>query len=171
MAISEANVVVLTYFHSITGHLSLRGLRLSDFLNDRRESVIRLSNVSVSRLSSPAKVITRDDLAVLNKDHVVMVFETTQPAVTTEKRTYAFTLKQAHDVFLIMESVEVHGIIHMKGSFDALEIHRFIATSGEAFVPVTEATVTLPDLNFSKQTGVMVNVHHIHYIAKTKPAA
>jgi hypothetical protein len=165
---NDANVVVLTYYHSITGRLLLRGQRLSDFLNDRRETVIRLHDSVVSRLNNPAKIVSRDDTAVLHKDHVVIVFETAQPTVPAEKRAFAFTLKQAHEVFLIMESIEVRGFMYTKGNFDVLEIHRFIATSGESFVPITDATVTLPDLNFSKQTGVMVNVHHIHYIAKAK---
>lgn len=168
MSINDASVVVLTFYHSITGHVSLRGQRLSDYLNDRRESVIRLSEVSVSRLNNPAKVITRDSNAVISKDHAVMVFETSQAAVPAERRAYAFTLKQMHEVFLIMESIEVRGSIHMKGNFDILEIHRFVATSGDKFVPITQATVTLPELSFSKESGVLINVQHIHYIAKAE---
>src|SRR6266852_7837358 len=124
MPTKEANIVVLTFFHSITGYLALGGQRLSDFLNDRRETVIRLQDISVAHLNNAAQVIERNEMAVIHKDHAVIVFETQQTDTASSRRPHAFTLKPAHDVFLIMESVEVRGVMHTASKFDILELHR-----------------------------------------------
>ena len=60
-------------------------------------------------------------------------------------------------------------MVHTSGSLDVLDLHRLVAVSGEHFIPITDAKVALPIFDFKKEAGVLVNVHHIHYIAKLPP--
>ena len=163
---SDLSIVVLTEFHSIAGAVQLRDQRLSDFLNDRRETVIRLRDVTITRLDHPTAVTARDAGAVVNRDHALVVFEATPVATSTLSRPYAFTLKQSHSVHLILKCIEVRGVVQTAGNLDVYDLHRIVATSGERFLPVTQATVTSAHLEFAKPSGVLVSVQHIDYIAK-----
>jgi hypothetical protein len=159
-------VVVLTSFHSFSGTVTLHDQRLSDMLNDRRDTVVEVTDAAVARISQASKVIDHHNIAVIRKDHVVMVFEVSDQSMRTAKRPYAYTLKRSYEVFLAMEGLEVRGVMHTTGNFDVLELHRLVAVSGDKFMPVTDASVTLPNLDFRKQGGVLINVHHIHSISK-----
>ena len=166
MATTEAAIVALSYSHSIAGRLVLQEQRLSDMLNDRRESVVRLRDAVLTRLST-GKLIERNKLSIASKEHLVLVFEQGEHTAGSGKRPYAYTIKQAYHVFIVAHSFEVRGIMYSKGNLDIYELHRFIATSSDIFVPVVEATVILPNgQEFRKQTGVMVNAPHIDYITK-----
>jgi hypothetical protein len=166
MATTYADVVVFTRYHSFSGRVTLRDQRLSDMMNDRRETVMQVANAAIARLSAPSKVVNQHKVAVLGKEHVALIFEVAEQPTASLKRPYAFTLKQAFDVFLVLESLEVRGVMHTTGNFDVLELHRLVAVSGDKFMPVTDATVTLPGMDFQKRSGVLVNVNHIHSISK-----
>jgi hypothetical protein len=133
--------------------------------------VVRLRDVAITRLDNPARVIAHDASAVVNKDHAIIVFEGTLAAVPSERRPYAFTLKQSHAVYLIAKNIEVRCVMHTAGNLDVYDLHRLVATSGERFIPVTQATVSAAQLEFTRASGVIVSVQHIHYIAKVEPPA
>jgi hypothetical protein len=166
MAITESNVVVLTYNHSISGRVRLNDQRLSDLLNDHRETVVRVHDATVTRLVHPSKVVDHQKVAVVDKEHLLLVFETAEHKVASSTRPFAFTSKRHFAVFMLVHSIEVSGVLHTSGSLDVLELHRLVAVSGERFLPITDATVALPVFDFKKEAGVLVNVRHIHYIAK-----
>jgi len=169
--VTETNVVVLTYNHSISGRVQLTDQRVSDLLNDRREVVIRVQDAAVTRLVHPAKVVDHQKVAVVDKEHILLVFESAEHKVASSTRPFAFTTKRHHAVFMLVHSIEVSGVVHTSGNMDVLELHRLMAVSGEHFIPITDATVALPIFDFKKEAGVLVNVHHIHYIAKLAPPA
>jgi hypothetical protein len=166
MAVTETNVVVLTYNHSVSGRVRLTDQRLSDLLNDHREVVIRVHDASVARLVHPSRVVDNHKIAVLDKEHVLLVFESSEHKVASSTRPFAFTTKRRHDVFMLVHSIEISGVLHTSGTMDVLDLHRLVAVSGEHFIPVTDAAVALPIFDFKKEAGVLVNVQHIHYIAK-----
>ena len=169
MPITKTNVVILTYNHSISGRVRLTDQRLSDLLNDRREVVIRVQDAAVTRLVHPAKVVDHQKVAVVDKEHVLLVFESAEHKVASSTRQFAFSAKRPHSVFMLVHSIEVSGMVHTSGSLDVLDLHRLVAVSGEHFIPITDAKVALPIFDFKKEAGVLVNVHHIHYIAKLPP--
>lgn len=172
MALTETNVVILTYNHSISGRVRLSEQRLSDLLNDRREMVMRVLDAAVTRLVHPSRVVDHQKVAVVDKEHVLLVFESAEHKVTSSTRPFAFTTKQRHDVFMLVHSIEVSGVVHTAGAMDVLDLHRLMTVTGEHFLPVTHATVSLPIFDFQKNAGVLVNATHIHYIAKvTAPEA
>jgi hypothetical protein len=158
-------VVILTEYHSISGELELRDHRLSDFLNDRRESTLHLLNSKVARLNDPGKVVQQQDHAIVLKAWVVIIFEPPQPAIPFAKRLYGYVRKQQYEVFLVLEGMEVRGTLHTPGDLD---LKRFLATMADGFLPITQATVTLfaNDRVAVEQDAILVNARLIRYIAQ-----
>lgn len=164
-------IVVLTRSHSVSGSVLVRDQRLSDLLNDRRDSVIHVLDAVVTPLSQNRKV-EQARQAILSKDNALLIFEQQDQAPVTAKRPFAFTVKQQYETFLLVRGFEVRGTMYSRSNLDVLELHRFVATSGEWFVPVTSATVTLPSgQTFQKSAGVLLNVAGIEFISKKDAGA
>ncbi len=164
-------VVVLTPYHSIDGELRLLGVRFSDYLNDRRESVIVLRNAEIARLYEPDRVIERNTLAAIPKEWVVVAFEPHHEAVPLAKRLFAYIKKQMHEVFLAMDGMEVRGTLHTVADLD---IRKFLAGPPDPFIPITRPVITLyaNERIVIKPDAILVNAHRIRYLAKieAKPA-
>lgn len=157
-------VVILTGRHSISGEIALQDQRLSDFLNDRRETTMRLTNAQIARLCEPSKVIQRNAEAVIPKVLITVAFEPPQKAIPPSKRLFGYVHKQQHEVFLVLEGLEVHGILHTTGELD---LRRYLATALDTFLPITRATVYLDvsDRYVIEQEAILVNSRWIRYIA------
>lgn len=162
-------VVILTARHSISGALALQDQRLSDFLNDRRDTAMRLLDTQVARLSEPSKVIQHNPEAVIPKSLIALAFEPPQKAIPPSKRLFGYVRKQQYDVFLTLEGLEVHGILHTTGDLD---LRRFLVTTQDSFLPITRATVYLDanDRYVIEQEAILVNARLIRYIAPKSPA-
>ncbi len=170
MSITEYAVVIFTPSHSISGNVRpQREQRLSDYLNDRRETVIRLHDADFARLNQPYQIVDKHAEAVVSKDFVVIAFEPSVPSIEPTKRLFGYVKKQTYEVYLLLDGVEVRGFMHSTSPLDILEIHRIIAASGEKFLPVTSAVVTMSGdaSHVFKPAAAIVNVQRIQYIAKT----
>jgi hypothetical protein len=161
-------VVILTARHSITGELVHHSQRLSDFLNDRREAMIALENTQVARLRDPGKILQRHASAVVPKIWIAAAFEPPQKAIPVAHRFYGYVRKQTHDVFIVLDGMELRGTLHTAGEFDA---RRILTASTDSFLPITKATITLyaNDQFVIQQDTVMVNATRIRYLAKIEP--
>ncbi len=157
-------VVILTARHSISGEITLQDQRLSDFLNDRRETTMRLTNTQVARLSDPSKIIQRNPEAVIPKALISVAFEPPQKAIPPSRRLFGYVRKQQHEVFLMLEGLEIHGILHTTGELD---LRRCLATVIDSFMPITRATVYLDvsDRYVIEQEAILVNTRWVRYIA------
>lgn len=160
------NIVCLTARHSIAGDLLLQDRRLSDFLNDRRDTAFALSNTHIARLSEPSRILEQHAESVIPKSWVVVAFEPPQTALAQGKRLFGFVQKQRYDVFLIMEGMEVRGTLHSPGNLD---LRRLLATTSDSFVPITQAVVSLyeNDKYIIEQDAIMINTHLLRYIGAT----
>ncbi len=156
------NIVVLTAHHSISGQVVL-DQRLSDFLNDRRDTAINLRNTQVARLNDPSRVLQQHDESVVPKNWAVIIFEPPQKENTASKRLFGYVPKVRHEVFLVLEGMEVRGMLHTPG---ALDLRRLLATTSDSFIPITQAVVTLyeNDRYVIEQDAIMVNVRLLRYI-------
>ncbi|MGB8646099.1 MAG: hypothetical protein WCF84_12740 [Anaerolineae bacterium] len=163
----DYNVVIITQYHTLMGTVDLKDRRFSDVLNEEHLSAIAMRDVRIARLAAPSKVIDQHTTAMLSKDQIILAFET-QPKALTAKRLYGYVKKSAHRVFIILDEVEVRGYIHTTGGLELPDVHRFITTQREHFLPVTQAVVTFTsDERFViRQDSVIVNMQYLHYIAK-----
>jgi len=158
-------VVILTSHHYVSGDLLYKNQRLSDYLNDRRESVISLRNAEVARLSDPGKILQRHPAAVVPKNLAQIAFEPPQKAIPLAHRFYGYAKKQEHPVFLLMNEMEVRGILHTPADLDLRRI--FVDVAG-SFLPITKAVVSLfaNEKYVIQQDAVMVNAGLVRYLAK-----
>jgi hypothetical protein len=157
-------IVILTQHYSISGGLFLREHRLSDFLNDKRDSTIMLRNANVTRLEEPTKILEKVTFSVIPKAGVVLVFEPPQKT-TPQGRQFVKYPKQKYDVFLVLDGMEVRGKLNVQGP---LNLQHAITNMAESFIPITEATVTLkanPAL-ILKREAVLVNVQRIRFLGE-----
>ncbi len=159
------SAVILTRSHSITTEIELYGQRLSDLLNDDRKSALLLISPRLARLSAPSRIIAEHSTAVLSKYQVLLAFET-RPPPPADRRLFGYIKKNQHPVFMMMEGIEVRGVVHTTDSFEILDIYRFLTLRPQLFVPVTHAVVTFCDDEryLLKQPAVMVNAERIQYM-------
>ncbi len=156
-------IVIFTQQYSISGTIFLHEQRLSDFLNDRREKNILLRNASVARLENPTTVIENTLASILPKSGIVLAFEPPQKTVLPAR--FIKYPKEKFPVFLVLDGMEVHGDVHVPGSFDLLTI---LADAGDTFLPITNASVTIegnPDFVLTNE-AVVVNPQHIRLIGE-----
>jgi hypothetical protein len=156
-------IVIFTQQHSISGGIFLRDQRLSDFLNNRHETNILLRNASVARLENPAKVLERTVFSVVPKAGIALVFE--PPQKVAPSRRFIKYPKERYLIYLIMDGMEARGEIHVQGNLDLLHL---LADAGQAFLPITQATVTMEaNPNFLlKQETILVNTQRIRFIGE-----
>lgn len=160
-------VVILTSHHYVSGDLLFKNQRLSDYLNDRRESVISLRNAEVARLSDPGKILQRHPAAVVPKNLAQIAFEPPQKSIPLAHRFYGYVKKQEHPVFLLMNEMEVRGVLHTAADLD---LRRVLMDASGGFLPVTKAVVSLfaNDKYMIQQDAVMVNAGLVRYLAKVE---
>lgn len=162
---SPSDIVVITPQRAFSGKLEFGDVRLSEFLNDRRETVIRLRDVAVSLMDKPSQVMARHTEAVMPKQLATIVFEQQLHAVPPDKRFYSYVKKSEHRVYLVVDGIEVEGYLHTVGNLD---IKRVVSMPEQQFVPITQPTLSFHSVTHYvlKPNTVMVNTGHIQYIAQ-----
>jgi hypothetical protein len=168
MSTLEYSAVIFTPFHSITGILVARDQRLSDLLNDTRESIIRLRSAKVSRHNDPARIVAEHSTAVLPKDQIAMAFEPGLREAPSPKRLYSYVRKQQSQIFILLDGFEVSGLIHSLASASPFDIHELISIMKPSFLPVTQASVSFAsdERYVIKREAIIVNIRRVNYIAK-----
>ena len=161
-------VVLLTQHYSISGGLYLRDQRLSDFLNDRRDTNILMRNASVARLQEPARILEKTNISIIPKAGIVLAFEPPQKNTPSGRQFRIKYSKNKYDVFLALDGMEVHGELNQPGPLD---LRHAITNAAESFLPITQATVTL-EANpafIIKMEAVLVNVQRIRFLGVPEP--
>jgi hypothetical protein len=154
-------VVLLTQHYSITGGVYLRERRLSDFLNDRRDTNFLMRNASIARLEDPAKTLEKINLSVVPKAGILVAFEPPQKKGTTTR--FIKYPKQKYAVFLALDGMEVRGNLNQPGPLD---LRQAIVSLTESFLPITEAIVTLSSnpAFIIKREAVLINIQNIRFL-------
>jgi hypothetical protein len=160
-------IIILTQDYSISGGLFLHEQRLSDFLNDKRDTTILLRNANIARLEDPARILEKTPFSIIPKVGIVLAFEPPQKT-TPQGRQYIKYPKQKYDVILAVDSMEVHGKLNVQGP---LNLRQAITNAAESFLPITEATVTFIDNPklILKREAVLVNVQRIRFLGELAP--
>jgi len=162
-------IVILTQDYSISGGLFLHEQRLSDFLNDKRDTTILLRNANLARLEDPARILEKTPFSIVPKAGIVLAFEPPQKTTPLGKHIIKYP-KQKYDVFLALDSMAVHGKLNVQGP---LNLRQAITNMAESFIPITESIVTLngnPNL-IIKREAVLVNVQRIRFLCEVQPQA
>jgi hypothetical protein len=161
----DYQIVMFTSRHSITGELVLKDKRLSDHINERVDTMLNLRNVTISRLDNPARILHKITTAVIPKSGIVLIFEPAQKAIPPSNRFFGYIKKEKHEVFMVMDGMEVRGILHTQINPD---FRLVLVNSPDAFLPITQATIHLeanPDMTFS-QEAILFNTQRVRFIGK-----
>ena len=161
----DYQVVIFTNRHSITGELVLKGKRLSDQINERVDTMLSLGNVTIARLENPARVLHIMPTAVVPKSSIVLVFEPPQHAIPPSNRFFGYIKKDKHEVFLILDGMEVRGVLHTQPNPDFRGV---LVNSPDAFLPITKATIRLdanPDM-IIRQDAILINTLRVLFVGK-----
>jgi len=157
-------IVAFTRSHIVNGEISLHDQRLSDYLNDRRMTLLQLKYASIERLSEPGRVIATFYSSILPKRSILFAFTPPQKEVAPVRR-FIGVVKEKHEVLVAIEGAEIRGIVHTSGPLDAQQL---LTSLTEGFLPITQATVTFasnPKLTFKQET-ILVNVPEIRFIGE-----
>jgi hypothetical protein len=160
-------IVIFTREHSITGGVFLRDQRLSDFMNDSRNTAVMLRNSSVAKLDNPARVLERTMVSFVPKSGIVLAFEPPQKGPAMPQRFIKYP-KQQYEVFILMDAIEVRGCIHMHGALDLVHV---LTNNPAPFIPITNATANIkarPDFLLTDVT-VLINIQQIRFIGEVQP--
>jgi sulfur transfer complex TusBCD TusB component (DsrH family) len=159
----DYQVVIFTYRHVVTGELVLKDKRLSDHINERVDTMLNLRNVTVARLENPTRILHKMATAVAPKSGIVLIFEPVQQAIPPSNRFFGYIKKEKHEVFLIMDGMEVRGILHTQSNPD---FRLVLVNSPDAFLPITEATIHLeanPEMTI-QQDAILINTQRVRFI-------
>ena len=158
-------ITVATPLHFITGEAQLGEQRLSDYLGNLLQSTLKLTDVTLARLSEPKETIARHhEVMVPGRDIIFGRELEPQPA---RAGGGGFVQKHAHAVFLASYPIEIEGKVHALSPTD-LDMKSMLTTLSDRFLPVTEATVTVcttPRYSL-RLPAVMVNARRLSYMAR-----
>ena len=161
----DYQVIIFTNRHSITGELVLKDKRLSDHINERVDTMLALRNVTISRLDNPAQDIHMMQTAVVPKSGIVLIFEPPQKVIPPSNRFFGYIKKEKYEVFLILDGMEVRGILHTQPNPDFRVV---LVNSPDAFLPITQATIRLdanPEMRIH-QEAIMINTQRVRFVGK-----
>ena len=162
-------IELFTSDHAIRGFLDTAGERLSDVMNNQKESSILLSDVFIIRLVSagknpPAKM----SLANISKDKILFARPVQQDL--THKSLYRRAARQMFQVAFNLPGFEVQGVIHLPGKLD---VARVFIERPEDFVPVTNGRAIYtynPRLEVVSSVFI-INKHQVSMLAEIPPSS
>jgi hypothetical protein len=161
----DLKVVIFTNRHSITGEMAVKEKRLSDQINERVDTMLALSNVTIARLDNPAQVLHIMQTAVVPKAGIVLIFEPPQKTVLPTNRFFGYIKKEKYEVFLTLDGMEVRGILHTQPNPDFRVV---LVNSPDAFLPITQASIRLdanPGMKIN-QDAILINTQRVRFVGK-----
>ncbi len=159
----DYQIVIFTSRHCITGEMVLKDKRLSDHINERVDTLMTLRNVTIARLENPAHILHKMTTAVVPKSGIVVIFEPPQTAIPPSNRYFGYIKKEKHEVFLIMDGMEVRGILHTQLNPDFRGV---LVNSPDAFLPITQASIHLeanPTMVIN-QDAILINNQRVRFL-------
>jgi hypothetical protein len=161
---NDTQVVVFTHDYSITGYILLNERRLSDFLNDKRDTYILLRNVSIARMEEPAQILEKTITSLIPKSGIVLAFEPPQPSIPAVRKLIRYS-KSKYDVFIATDGLEIRGHLNQSGPLD---LQQAFMNASESFIPITEASVTFKvnPAFILNQKAVLVNIKRLRLMGE-----
>lgn len=141
--------------HRIKGQISTGSRRLTDVLNDVLYSSVELSEVEVTRVIEPEKVVYTYSSAVLMKEAIAFVMIPGERRNGAEGRIFKFIEKRPYEVVLTASPYEISGVLHLRGTGD---LRTLLVREVGHFVPLTQAQAVFtlfPKVKFSGDVAIV----------------
>jgi hypothetical protein len=158
----------LSHNYRISGEASVALNPLTDTLNDALHSYIKIENVYISPIQSPADIKGHFRHAQLRKDNITLVVLRREEDGLPKRQSYGSYLGQTiHDVFITVPGFELEGELAMSKTLD---LEAVLVLSVERFIPISNAVATVslaPEIQF--QGGmILVNRDYIGAFCLTR---
>ena len=160
-------IELFTVDHAIRGFIETGGERLSDVMNNQKQSSVLLSDAYMIRLFNAGSA-AKTRLVEANVDKSQILFARPVQADLTHKSLYRRAARQLYQAAFNLPSFEIRGVIHLTGKFD---IARVLIERPEDFIPITNCRATYmfnPRLEIAANIFV-INKHRVTMIAEIKP--
>ena len=151
-----------------TDHLVIRGeiispdMRLSDHLNSSVPSV-EVRPLSMHRIDSGSRVDFPSSHAHIYKAHLLFILPVSEPARPDRHNNAAWTRTTVKRCWAGVGRYTVHGQIHVEMGRDQRHILRSL--DHRQFIPVTSATMVLPDGQVQDCNAIIVNRNALEMVA------
>ncbi len=147
----------------VAGKVYTGGRRLTDLLNDQRDSALELSRVEVRRIITPKKVIATHSSAILEKKGIVFALVKEEGDEGAQSSFYKHVDTREWDIFLTVPFFELSGKLHVRGTGN---LRTMLFERAGQFVPLTEANAVFtlfPEVSFAS-TVMIVNKSYIEVV-------
>lgn len=158
--------VLLASSRSVAGIFDHGEVRLSDSLNNRLQSVIRLTDARLGRLGNE-NANEPVDVAVLPKSQIALVYAQHELVRPADRRMSSFVPKQTTRLLVLVAGLRVRGYAHATAALDSVELQRLVVDRESRFVVLTDAHLSLDIEGVTeREVGmVIVNAIHIQFVA------
>ena len=149
----QTGIMLMTASHRIVGRIGTVGQRLSDILNNKLNTCLKVYSAEIFRHTDAATAIAHFSAITLPKAmiNLVLLNEETHEAPT--KRLYGYVQKDTYLAFLTVPGYEIKGTIHFT-TLQKPEV--FLTDTVTSFVPVSQAmVVSANDAQSSWTTSVV----------------
>jgi hypothetical protein len=131
----------LTRTYRISGEVELGGTPLLDQLNDHQAFFIALHRMFISPLLDPARLVGNFLLGNVRKDNIgLAVLTQARDGLPHREGQYVGRDYARRDVLMVVAGFEVQGVLTLHPT---VNLHHFIRTTPEHFVPLFDATATV----------------------------
>ncbi len=135
---AQVSADIFTQHHRYSGHVTTRGNRLADFLNDPTTEILEMHHVQVSQPTNHQSDPFMCDQLLLRKDAIVLAVPTGNYEAPS-RRIYSYVEKQHFLARLTLPGYSLVGTMHMPSR----PSHWMLIKDGASpsFVPITDVTI------------------------------
>ena len=164
--------ILLASGRSVTGELEHGEQRLSDAINGRLSSVLRVAGATLGRFDNPAanEPVT---VAIVPKSHVALVIMNDEIRRPKDKRMYSYVPKQTSELLVLLAGLRGRGSAHASATLDEATLQRELAESADHLIVLTDAWLAFDVEGHTERfVGVaLLNARHIQFAAAIPPVA
>ncbi len=131
-------IAAFTHNYLFRGVVLTGTRRLSDVVNDRITAYMEISEARVYNLTKPDKPVFTAAELYLKKERIEAIAILKEETFASTRRLYSFVPKERVPAMLFLRAIEIGGNIHKQSKRGATGP---LSREGEAFIPVTDATL------------------------------
>ncbi len=156
---------ILTSGYRVVGKIAVTSTGTIGILNDVTHSTLEVHDARLARLHMPTKLVDHFELVRMMKQHVYAVCMARREDLGPHALVRGgFTSAVEYPVRIMMQMIEIEGVIEMPGRFD---FNSLMTDGSREFIPMYNATLSgilIPNLRI-ESGGIMINRRHVDLVA------
>ncbi|MGZ6316595.1 MAG: hypothetical protein ACXWNQ_04985 [Anaerolineales bacterium] len=156
---------ILTSGYRVVGKIAVTSTGTIGILNDVTHSTLEVHDARLARLHMPTKLVDHFEMVRMMKQHVYAVCMARREDLGPHALVRGgFTSAVEYPVRIMMQMIEIEGVIEMPGRFD---FNALMTDGSREFIPMYNATLSgilIPNLRI-ESGGIMINRRHVDLVA------